>query len=386
MTTSSIPTRARMGRPHVVVLTGPGVGFADDWAAAAAPFAEITVVRTGSRAALRERDGGTSVLPVFEIDIPPLRPTRAFSRSLVRLWLSKFLRIQRDIEGRRGAIELMHGHFYSVAHRLLALKRATGIPYVLTEHSSRLTGRSAPHKPLSPTGLRLARRGYEEASAVMFVSQYLRRCAERLDLSGAFTVLGNPVQVDLFAPPTERRNGNCRVAWVGRFESDKDPSLVLRALASLRGRIPAVGLDLIGDGPDRGRIERLVSQLGIEAHVRFHGRVPRQRVAEVLKSSSVFVNTSRVETFGLGLAEAGAVGLPLIAPDLPAVRELFGGFVRTFPASDVGSLTESLVAAATARVDPWPQINHIRRYFAPHVIGERMASVYEASRRREVAA
>jgi alpha-1,6-mannosyltransferase len=105
---------------------------------------------------------------------------------------------------------------------------------------------------------------------------------------------------------------------VGRFAVEKRWDVVLAAFARVRaqGNDGAV-LVLFGDGPDR---ERLSAQA--PAGVRFAGfETDRGRLASALASADVLVHGCPYETFGLGIAEAVACGLPVVAPDAGGAAE-----------------------------------------------------------------
>ncbi len=113
------------------------------------------------------------------------------------------------------------------------------------------------------------------------------------------------------------------VGMTARLNSIKDQATLLRAFSLLRHRHPAATLWLVGDGERRQDLEELASSLGLSDSVTFWGR--RADVPELLAGMDVYVfSTTRDEGFGIALAEAMAVGLPVIASDVPACREVLG--------------------------------------------------------------
>ena len=101
-----------------------------------------------------------------------------------------------------------------------------------------------------------------------------------------------------------------RLIAVANFGKYKGHRILLQALAKLPGE-PAVECWLIGDGPERGEMERLARALGLSDRVRFLGY--RQDVPALLRQCDVFVLPSLWEPFGIALVEAMVLGMPVLA-------------------------------------------------------------------------
>lgn len=113
-----------------------------------------------------------------------------------------------------------------------------------------------------------------------------------------------------------------RVLYVGRVDPEKSISNVVTAFAGVLEEVPDAELVIVGDGTDRRHLIDLVQALGIAENVKFLGRVMVPDVIDIYRSGMVFVTASETETQGIVLIEAAAVGLPLVAVDAGAVREL----------------------------------------------------------------
>jgi glycosyltransferase involved in cell wall biosynthesis len=102
------------------------------------------------------------------------------------------------------------------------------------------------------------------------------------------------------------------LVYAGRLLDDKRVDVLLRAVALMpRGGSPV--LAVIGDGPDRARLEALTAELGLGDAVRFTGRLPEpEDVWRRLAAARVAVQPSRREGFGLFPLEAMACGLPVV--------------------------------------------------------------------------
>ena len=124
---------------------------------------------------------------------------------------------------------------------------------------------------------------------------------------------------------------------VARLEPYKGVDMALRAVAQCRNEGVEVNYLVVGSGKKRKEYQRLAEELGIADHVRFVGNVPEAELPAVFNLANVYVGVSRradgsrVEGFGVALAEASACGLPVIAGQsgglAEAVRDGETGFV-----------------------------------------------------------
>ncbi len=113
-----------------------------------------------------------------------------------------------------------------------------------------------------------------------------------------------------------------RVLYVGRVDPEKSIGQVVTAFAEVLEQVPKAELVIVGDGTDRRQLMDLAQALQIEKSVRFLGRIMPPDVVDIYRSATVFVTASETETQGIVLIEAAATGLPLVAVDAGAVREL----------------------------------------------------------------
>jgi glycosyltransferase involved in cell wall biosynthesis len=112
------------------------------------------------------------------------------------------------------------------------------------------------------------------------------------------------------------------IVAVGRLEPVKNQSTLMTAMSSVIARLPHAKLVVVGGGPLRASLQATVEALGLVDSVILAGPVPTSRVYEFLHASDLFVLPSLVEGLGVALIEAMAAGIPCVASDLPATREL----------------------------------------------------------------
>ena len=130
--------------------------------------------------------------------------------------------------------------------------------------------------------------------------------------------------------------------FVGRLDPVKDLTTLLDAMGHLPEHCPAQLL-IVGDGPDRARLEQRSIRLGLTGRVRFLGY--RDDVPAILKAADIFVMPSLWEGFGLAALEAMAAGLPVIASRTSGLAELVlpGQTGLLVPSRDIPALAAAIV-------------------------------------------
>jgi glycosyltransferase involved in cell wall biosynthesis len=131
---------------------------------------------------------------------------------------------------------------------------------------------------------------------------------------------------------------------VGRLVEVKRHDLLLRAFSNLqqRGRQANTWLLLVGDGPERQRLENLAANLGITERTIFAGY--QSKPQSLLRAMDLFVLTSRHEGLPLALLEAWAAGLAVVSSAVGAIPQtvVHGVSGMLFPSGDWQALTEIL--------------------------------------------
>ncbi len=128
------------------------------------------------------------------------------------------------------------------------------------------------------------------------------------------------------------------VAAVGRLDPVKNFGMLIRAFHRCRSRAPTDRLVIAGDGPERERLEALVSDLEMNSAVKFLGL--RKDVPAVLKGADLFVQPSIYEGMSNTLVEAMACGIPVVATDVGGNADVVGrdGEAVLVPSDDAEAL------------------------------------------------
>lgn len=113
------------------------------------------------------------------------------------------------------------------------------------------------------------------------------------------------------------------IGMVARLNSIKDHSTLIKAFGILQQDFANIQLWLIGDGEEKENLRNLTHELGLNSSVTFWGS--RSDIPELLGQMDIYVfSTTNDEGFGIALIEAMAAGLPIVASDVGACREVMG--------------------------------------------------------------
>lgn len=164
---------------------------------------------------------------------------------------------------------------------------------------------------------------------------------------------------------------------VARLSAEKGFPTLLRALAIAVRDVPDLILKLVGDGPERPRLEQLTDDLNLRDHVQFLGE--RQDVPELLAQAGFFVTASLTEGISLTLLEAMAVGLPVVATSVGGNPEIVDAprTGRLVPAANPEQLARAMVAMCCEKSN-WLAMGRAgRQRVEEHFEVRRMVSDYE---------
>jgi phosphatidylinositol alpha 1,6-mannosyltransferase len=187
---------------------------------------------------------------------------------------------------------------------------------------------------------------YRSADAVICFSQWNTRRIRGLSLRRVLSLPFPAVDLSRFGPNHRRRprpTNMVRAVYAGRLASEKRPDVLLRATAQARAAGRRIECRLLGDGPDRARLEALCRQLGTPPAEVFTGVLRDQALAEAFADADVYVNACAIETFGLATLEAMASGVPAIVPLGGGQHEFVGDGVN-------GRILPDMTADALARL------------------------------------
>ncbi|MEU8112961.1 glycosyltransferase family 4 protein [Micromonospora sp. NPDC048947] len=257
--------------------------------------------------------------------------------------------LARVIDDFRPDVLHLHNIYHQLSPSVLASARAAGVPCVLTLHdyklacpSYQLLDRGRPCQACVTGGpLQAARRrckdGSLSRSGLLAVESWLHRQFDAYDPVQLFVspseFLADVMRragvypdrlrvvnhfVDLTGVAAKQTPGG-GVVFAGRLAPEKGVDVLIEAAAALPD---GVMVDIAGDGPARPELEALAARR-VPGRVRFHGRLDKPRLHELIRSAAVVAVPSRWhENQPMTVLEAFACGVPVVATDLGGLPEL----------------------------------------------------------------
>jgi len=210
------------------------------------------------------------------------------------------------------------------------------------------------------------------------------------------TVVPNGIPVDQFQLGGEIRQRvrtqlgvEDKFLWlaVGRFEAPKDYPNLLHAMSRLS--TPRNILLMAGDGPLRASMEQFAATLGISSEVRFLGT--RTDVPRLMAAADAYVMASEWEGLPMGLLEASASALPIVATDVGGNHEVVrDGISGTLvPAKNPRALAEAMLRIEERSVDSRLSMGlagrqHVRQHYSLSAVVDQWEQIYESLLQRNL--
>jgi glycosyltransferase involved in cell wall biosynthesis len=261
-----------------------------------------------------------------------LSPPRPMSYRTWGLWAAPSLaRALRRIR-REFPYELIHAH-YAVPAGDAVRRIPHGAPLIVSVHGHDVHGSGA--------GGRNVRATLAAADLVLANSAgTARRCTQLGARATRVVHLGT----DLPPVPTPKPPQPVLVT-VAHLAARKRHADVISAVSLLRGRQPGLRYVVVGEGPERQRLERLAHALVVDDLVEFRGQLPHDQAVAVARAGSLFVLPSVAEAFGVAYVEAMAGEIPAIGcrgEDGPEEIAAAGGGIVLVPPCDPEALAAQI--------------------------------------------
>lgn len=232
----------------------------------------------------------------------------------------------RQYEKEFGRPDILHGErILSGGYYAYMLSKWFDIPYIITEHSSIYMLKRFPGKYRA-----IAEKVIQKSNRACAVSDALRKS---LEATFPFSKEKWIITPNVLNPIFENQCGDellkseiyknkLKLVSVGTLDENKGQAKLIKAINNLADQGFYCSLDIIGDGQLRNKLEYQAASKNEFCDINFYGNLPPPKVAEILGKSDFLVVSSAIETFGIVLIEALALGKPVITTPCGGVGDI----------------------------------------------------------------
>ncbi len=248
--------------------------------------------------------------------------------------------------------DLAHVHLFPELYIGALAAIGTKVPLVFTEHST--SNRRRGKWYLRP----LEKWMYHRYKKIITISQQtqdaLMQWVQAKSTDKRFVVIENGINSEAFDKVDKVTNLQdneslrqddkrvCQIIMVSRFVEAKDQETVIKAMSHLDD---SFHLSFVGDGERMPFCQQLVDELGLKDKVSFLGR--RADIPVLISKADIGVQSSHWEGFGLTAVELMAAGLPVVATDVPGLKQVVEGAGLLFASGDDSQLAQHIQQLAT---------------------------------------
>jgi glycosyltransferase involved in cell wall biosynthesis len=246
--------------------------------------------------------------------------------------------------------DVVHAHLSVLSPlAILAVRSAAraGVPVVATLHS--LWWWATPLYRIADWWLGWSRWRVQWSAVSELAAEPLRAVvAPRAEVA----ILANGVEPrDWQVEPAERDPDEVLVASVMRLAARKRPRALLRVVRRAVDELPThvrLRVVIVGDGPQRARLEREIDRLQLRGTVELVGRMQREQIRELYQRADLYIAPAILESFGIAALEARCAGVPVIARRQTGIADFIHQNVHGLLASSDSGLAAALIDLASS--------------------------------------
>lgn len=242
--------------------------------------------------------------------------------------------------------DIIHMHTEMSAARMArSIAAYDHTPYIMTSHTDYgrfVFGHYCNLRPVRMLCKEVGRIAYRNAAVVTVPSSKALSFPQLNTLSDRVVVIPNGISLEKYGKrslDSERQalfkqwglkdNGHT-IVMVTRISREKNINEIVSCFPAILDELPDAQLLIVGDGPEREKLENIVAESGISRQVTFTGRIPPEKVYMYYDMGDVFVSASTFEVHSLTYLEAMSHGLPLICRNDPCLKGVLSDGVNGY--------------------------------------------------------
>lgn len=281
--------------------------------------------------------------------------------------------------------DILHAHFGPVGNNFRFAKDLFDSPLIVTFYGYDLC--TVPRKE----GPKVYNKLFKKLDSVIAISdnagKLLRTLGCPIDKIRRLN-LGINLNDFPFQARTLKPNEKVKILTVARLVEIKGVDYSIKAVAKVMEKSAAVHYDIIGEGPERSKLERIIQELGLEKSITLHGAQNSKYVKQMMAQSHLFVLPSinlhgDQEGTPISLMEAQASGIPVVASQTGGIPDVivdgYSGFL--FPDRNTESLAERLLFLID-HPERWSELGragraHIEQHYNVDKLNIRQVDMYQ---------
>lgn len=163
----------------------------------------------------------------------------------------------------------------------------------------------------------------KNASSIIALNEDMKRKINTIYKRENIIVLPNGIELEKFKDICpQKQNDKTTIIFVGTLRPVKGVEYLIKAMNIIHEKLPDTDLLIVGNGPDRDKLETLAQELNLQNRIFFVGNVSNEKIPEYMAKADLFVLPSLSEGFPLVIAEAMASGLPIVTTNVGGLPDI----------------------------------------------------------------
>lgn len=280
-----------------------------------------------------------------------------------------------------GKPDIIHAHCAKWAgYAAMLIKKEYGIPYVITEHLSKLLYEKEFNKcgGMQAWQIPMIKEAYQVADMNIPVAEELvRDTAIYFGTNYNYMPISN-IQDTEFYKYKKRTNGNFTFCCLAIFDYLKGYDILLPAFDKVADIYKECQLHIAGRGTDSKSFNELVRRCRNRNNIHIHGLLNgKEKIRALLYDCNALVLASRSEVQPLVLLEAMGTGIPVIATEITPKSERIVPGCTIVPIDDIDALTKAMIETMHTPIDGKSLSEEIKNRFSADVIAEQLHQLFQ---------
>ncbi len=246
--------------------------------------------------------------------------------------------------GRKNKIDVIHSNTYIPVFAAYLCSKLLNIPHIATVHDVYYSSRKDFWKNWSEQDNTstltqflgpVIEKVIANLSVTLFHTVSEQSKSDLLSLGVKKKIIVIPNGIDPTNYEIETSNSKNQAIFVGRLVFYKNVETIIEAFSKVAQKIPDSKLVIVGDGPQRSKLQEKVRILRLERNVSFTGQISEKEKIKLISQSKMLLNPSLVEGFGIVVLEGFACGKPVIVSDSKPLSDLVNDSTDGFVVSSL---------------------------------------------------